>query len=103
MEVIGSIVDYLLIRGATDLNWALEGASSKGHQEIVHYLISKGATNLGKALYHASYRGHRSLVEYLLSYSQISREMIIPAMLNAVMRFHSDIADLLRSHIVEHN
>lgn len=97
------IVEYLLIRGATNLNGAIEGASYRGHQEMVHYLISKGATNIGGALQHASYRGHRSLVEYLLSYSQISREMIISAIFDAVIRSHDDIADLLRSHLVEHN
>jgi ankyrin repeat protein len=59
-------INYLLHRGATNLNGALRVAASSGQMTTVDELILAGATDISGAVIEAARHNHKALMDYLI-------------------------------------
>ena len=62
-----SIIDFLISRGADNLNGGLNAACKSGHKEIAEIMISRGANDWNAALKAACQDGHKEIVDLMIS------------------------------------
>ena len=62
-------INYLISRSKQNINWnsGLAGAARGGFRPIIDFMIEKGASDLDRAVSAAASGGHLSIVEYLIS------------------------------------
>jgi hypothetical protein len=60
-------INYLIHRGATNLNGTLRAAASSGQVATVDALIMDGATDINGAVIEAARHNHKALMDYLIN------------------------------------
>ena len=57
------LIDLLLKKGASNLDYGMQGASRGGHSRLVKWFIQKGADYWQGGLMHAENGGHQDLID----------------------------------------
>jgi hypothetical protein len=94
------IVEYLIDRGATDLDRALCAAASGGHLPVVKYLIDRGATDLDRALHTAAFGGHLPVVEYLIGRGGVDTDQLNNALECAAGEGYLSVVEYLKTEVL---